>query len=295
MQYFVAACRSGSISRAAAALHVTQPAVSQQIRKLERELRTELFVRRGHALRLTRAGARLLPCAERALDAISQGLSEVREISERTVTVGSPHSFETVLLPRILRAFASEHPEIEVTVRENHETEGFEDLLRQGELDLALKAVRSGEAGNNVGDIEVRILGEDPIVLVLPPGHRLADRQSVALREVAGEPFIALNASGTVRYLPLLCGEASFRPEIVFETSHSDVLMEMVRAGRGLAVSPMMAVTPGMSWVTIDSPQAIRQVGLLWCRDPLPPRAALAFADYLIEATSASSAARHIT
>ena len=162
MRYFVTACRAGSISKAAMALHLTQPAVSQQIRKLEKELRAELFVRQGHSLALTRAGARLLPCAERALEAISEGLHEVREISGRTITVGSPHSFETVLLPRILRQFANVRADITVVVRESHETEGFEDLLRQGELDLALKALRSKDGDENLRDIEVRTLGDDP-------------------------------------------------------------------------------------------------------------------------------------
>jgi len=87
-----------------------------------------------------------------------------------------------------------------------------------------------------------------------------------------------------VRYLPLLCREAGFNPAVVFETTHSDVLMEMVRAGRGVAVSPLMAVSPGLTRIAIDSPAAFRKIGLLWCRAPQPPPAALTFAEYLMSA-----------
>src|SRR5690242_20470169 len=121
LRYFAAAARLESITGASREFGLSQSALSQQIHKLEAELGLELFARNGRRVKLTAAGKRLLPWADRALDAVQQGLAYARESSLQqfhSVRLGGVPSLDSELIPRALKAFSNLYPEIEVSVIE---------------------------------------------------------------------------------------------------------------------------------------------------------------------------------
>src|SRR5688572_25291451 len=140
LQYFAAVARHLHFTRAAAELHVAQPSVSQQVRKLEAELGVPLFHRMKRAVGLPPAGEALLPWALRVLGDVDRARAEIQELAglqRGRLAVGAPPSVSTVVLPPALGAFHARHPGVSITLREA----GSGDLVRllaQGELDLAI-------------------------------------------------------------------------------------------------------------------------------------------------------------
>jgi len=268
------------MSKAARQLGYAQPSLSQQIRKLEAELGAALFGRIGRGLALTEAGERLLPWAEQALEAIERGRSEVLKVTTRgaqTVTIGTVPSVDAFLLPKVLREFGKVHPEIEVNMLERRTSDDFGDMLRDGELDLAIARVPEPH-----GDLDAITIAREPIVLLLPPGHWLQGRRRVPLRMLQQEPFVSFNRDVGLRSkLIELCADAGFVPKITFETGQLDILREMVLAGRGFAVLPRITVGERVPFVLIDSPHAVHEKRIWWKRTPGLSAAAAQFLEFI--------------
>jgi LysR family hydrogen peroxide-inducible transcriptional activator len=236
-RYFVTVVREGTFTRAAERLYITQPSLSEQIRKLETELGSPLFQRLGRRLALTSAGEAFLPHAERVLLEVEQArarVQEVRGLRLGRLSIGVLPSAAARLLPALLAEFRSRHPGVEVVLREEAVSADAEHLVHEGALDLAIIRLPRRRV-----DLEERFLVREPMVLVVAPGHRLADRRSVALAELAEEPFVAMRSGHGLReLLERQCREAGFEPRIVFETGQLASAVGLVLAGAGVAVVP---------------------------------------------------------
>ncbi len=183
LRYFMAVVREGTFTRAAERLYITQPSLSEQIRKLETELGTLLFQRLGRRLALTGAGEAFLPHAEKVMFEVEQARARVREFSglrRGRLSIGVLHSPAARLLPVFLAEFRRVHPGVELVLREEGVSADLEQLVHDGVLDLAIIRLPKRRP-----DLEVKLLVREPMVLVVPPGHRLSDRRSVALAELA--------------------------------------------------------------------------------------------------------------
>src|SRR5262249_40570888 len=150
-----------------------------------------LFARRGRRVELTAAGNRLLPWADRALDAVQQGLAYAREASVQQlhlVRLGGVPSLDSELIPQALKAFSSLYPGIEVSVLEGEtgSTTSFEAMLQRQELDLAI-----GLRRDNRGSLEAYPLVNDPLVLMGPPGHELMSEKKIGFSRLRDQPFVA--------------------------------------------------------------------------------------------------------
>jgi LysR family transcriptional regulator, cyn operon transcriptional activator len=231
---FVIAADAGSLSRAAATLHLTQPALSKQIRALEDELGVQLFSRAGRGIELTSAGHDLLE-RSRQLLVQAESLSERARVLQGGATgvlkIGATSmSLESLIAPFIPR-YRRRWPEVDVWITEN----GGMELLRQvsqGELHLAITGPRRPA-------LQSRLLFPVRAIAVMTNTHRLAQRRTVGLREIAEEPLLVLRPDFTVRQVfDAACQVSCLRPRLVFETGVPSALLAMARIGYGVAIVP---------------------------------------------------------
>ncbi|MBN9171980.1 MAG: LysR family transcriptional regulator [Microbacterium sp.] len=237
----------GSITAAAAALGYSQPAISQQVRRLEERAGLALLERVGRGVRLTEAGrvlARHAPAVTTALDAAAGELAELRGLrSGRVRLIGFPSASPTVV-PRLLAELAASHPGISVTYVEAEPPEAVE-AVRQDRADIALTFSYPGDRddphGASARGLSVRTIGHDDLLLVLPAGHGAAGSDPVDIAVLDAEDWIA----GCPRcrgHLLELCGRAGFEPRIRFETDNFVAVEGLVAQGIGVATLPRMAV-----------------------------------------------------
>src|SRR5438105_5040157 len=286
LAYFESVSRHLHFTRAAEELHVAQPSVSQQIRKLESELGAPLFHRMKRHVALTEAGKTFLPHARAVLQRLAEARVEVQELSgmrKGTLAVGAPPSVGTHLLPRALAAFSRRHPGISLTFREAG-SRTLLKLLEEGELDFAvvIQPIRHPA-------LETLPLLEEELLLAVPRGHPLANgHRRVRLALLREEPFVMLR-EGTydLRDQTLLaCRKAGFEPQVALDGGEMDSMLRFVAAGIGLAILPEMVLADvgsqdGAVTVRRLSPKLTRSLVLARRRDRYFSAAAREFAGVL--------------
>jgi DNA-binding transcriptional LysR family regulator len=237
LRYFLAVAEELSFTRAAQRLFVSQPGLSKQIRRLEAQLRAELFSRGNGAVGLTAAGAAFLPRA-RALVAEWEAAAEDVRLAARTLTIGFHSRIGRGLVPTITATMQQRLPGWQLQFRQVSWADPAVGLTA-GTVDVALAwlPVPSGLAAR-------RIATEDRSV-ALPAGHRLAARSSVRFAEIADEPFVALPASaGPMRDFWLAVDHRTAPPTIAAEATTPDEAYEIVAAGEGVLLQPS-----GSCWI----------------------------------------------
>ncbi|AEW99038.1 LysR family transcriptional regulator [Streptantibioticus cattleyicolor] len=236
LEYFVTVAEERNFTRAAEKLHVAQPGVSAQIRRLERELGQELLDRSGRAVRLTEVGAAVLPYARAALAAVDGARLAVDELTgllRGHVAVGTVTS-HSVDLPGLLADFHDDHPGVEITLGEGASDDLLEGV-RSGRLDAAVVSVgRTTPPG-----VELLVLTDQPIVAAVSHDHELAVHRSISLDTLRGRPLISLpRGTGLRSRLDEACAAAGFTPRIAFEAGVPEVLAQLAARGLGAAILP---------------------------------------------------------
>jgi DNA-binding transcriptional LysR family regulator len=284
LRYFVAVADSGRFTAAARDLHVAQPSISKQVRKLEAELGAVLLERRKAGIALTDAGATLLPWAKRVLADVDGARSEVAGLAtlERgRLSVGATPSVSTVLLPRVLASFHGAHPGVRLTVVEAGSRD-LVDRLASGDLDLALVILPVPREEL----FETTPLLREELVLAVSRKHPLAKRKTVRVSELRGVPLVMFRDGYDLRSATIAaCEQAGFHPTFAIEGAEMDGVLRMAAAGVGVAVVPRMVVEPGgpLVAVRIAQPTLTRSVGVAFRRDRHRSRAADAFVARLRE------------
>lgn len=235
--------RTGSYSAAARALGYTQPAITQQMKALERDVGTPLFIRVGRGLRLTEAGEALSRHATVILDSMSaaqQQMGALTRLRAGRVRVCAFPSANASLIPETLARLAAGHPGVRVELLENEPPESLRRLVR-GECDITLAFTYPG-LHEHVPDelVEIPLL-EDQLTVLLPAGHPLARRRAVQLADLAEERWIA----GCLRCRANLlheCAEQGFAPDIAFVTDDNLVVQSLVAEGLGVAMMPALVL-----------------------------------------------------
>jgi DNA-binding transcriptional LysR family regulator len=241
LRYFVAVAEEGHITRAAERLGLQQPPLSQQIKALETELDSRLFVRKPRGVELTQAGQALLVEARAILSRVEQAAAATRRAArgeQGRIAVGFTSSVPFhPFMPRVIRGFRESAPLISLILEEGGTTE-LVDALRQERLDAAF--IRSPVADPQ--DIVVRPLLEEGMVAALPADHALARKDApIALPALAGEPFILYRRpSGPGLYDAILaaCHRAGFSPRIGQEAPRMLSTLNLVGAGLGVSIVP---------------------------------------------------------
>ncbi len=281
LRNFVAVAREGSITRAAATLFLAQPTLSIRIRKLEQQLGTPLFERLARRVVLTAAGEAFLEHAERALAEVERGRQRVEEVAHGRrgrVAVGVLPSVGARVLPAVLAAFRAEHPAITVRLVEHDVSREFEELVQAGELDLAITRMPVTLAG-----LGSRTLVREPILLLVPPNHRLRGRPSVRLADLADDDFVCMRSGYGLRELAdQLCAAAGFTPRVVMETGQLAIVHGMIDSGLGVALLPRLAAGGADGAIVVSDPPARRELGVVWRRSAVDSPPVAAFLDVLL-------------
>ncbi|MFI2348155.1 LysR family transcriptional regulator [Streptomyces sp. NPDC019443] len=249
----VAVAEAGSITRAAARLGYTAPALSQQLAKLEREAGAALLVRHHRGARLTAAGELLATRARRVLDEMEQArheLARLAGLSGGRLRVGTFTTVGIHLLPPVLSAFRRAHPDVELTVAEYEPPAGVL-AVAAGDVDLALThAYEPGESAPLPAGVVLDPLLVEELVLVTAPGHALAGGSGrLPVAGLAGQPLISSAPSHPSRKgVEGALAQAGASPAVVCESPGYALVCALVSAGLGVAVVPemvaAMAATP---------------------------------------------------
>ena len=274
LRSLVMLAREQNFTRAARRLGIAQPALSQQIRGLERELGVRLVARTNRTSGLTDAGARLVSRAEQILLAVQDATQEMAtQAGEEGGTVRIGCALQTLVegrLPGLLASFHRRHPRIRVVLREVHTRQVFQ-LLQRGEVDLGL--LHLGRVGATVVGLRpaaqtlaLARLYSEPLVLIVAPGHPLAERTLVDLDDLRDETFVGFRPGATVREMLLLAARGiGFAPRIGFATANMGSVRAFVSAGLGVALVPRSALevpSPPLKAIPIGSPRLERVVTL---------------------------------
>jgi DNA-binding transcriptional LysR family regulator len=239
VEAFVEVARARTVSRAADALYVTQPALTARLQRLEEELDAKLFVRTPRGMKLTEAGEAYLPHAVKALESLADGRRIVNAFERGGVgrlTVGAAPAVSTYVLPRILKRFTTGHPRVSVSVRTGHSEEILELVVRE-QADVGLiRELRHP-------DVVSTPLYEDRVILVVEPGHRFAGRDRIRLEDIAREQLVLFDRTSSYRELTnAVFREAGVQPEGIMELDNIDAAKKMVQEGFGVALIPYTAV-----------------------------------------------------
>jgi DNA-binding transcriptional LysR family regulator len=239
IQAFVEVVRLGTVSRAAEALAITQPALTARLHGLERHLGQPLFARSGRGLRLTDAGRAFLPYAYRTLRAVADGREAVEDLATGRagrLIIGATGSVSSYVLPAVLKRFRQAHPRVDLIVRTGHSDQVLELVLTDA-VELAI--VRELQHR----DVEVRPLYDDDLILVAHPSHAFAARGSATLSEV-GEAGLVLfdRASSFYGLTQALFTSAGVATRTVMELDNFEAAKKMLEEGLGVALLPAVAV-----------------------------------------------------
>jgi DNA-binding transcriptional LysR family regulator len=283
LHYFVAVAEQLNFSRAAEQLDVAQPAISQQIRALERELGVPLFDRVNKRVALTEAGRALLPHARQILAAVEAAKNEIREHGSLTrgkASLGAPPTVSTHLLPERLVRFQQKYPGLEVLLREAG-TESLLKLVEDGRLDLAIIA-----ADLLPPVVEARPLLEEHYVVAVSARHPLSKHQTVRLADLANEAFILFPEGYKLREVTLAaCRRAGFEPRVALDGGAMQSALEFVAAGLGVALVPELALggTKNIRPLRIADQSLKRSLSLVWRKGHYLGPAARALREFLTE------------
>ncbi|HWC27120.1 MAG TPA: LysR family transcriptional regulator [Solirubrobacteraceae bacterium] len=265
LRYLVALADERHFTRAAAREHIAQPALSQQIRRLESQVGLALVERTTRRVALTDAGELLVARARRILaevDAAQAELETLAGIEGGRLAVGALHTMGPVDLSLLLASFHRNHPAVELSVREQS-SEELAEMLRDDVIDLAFLSVTKRIRRR---DLDLHRLVSEEIVAVLPTHHALASRDDVALIELADDSFISFRTGSKVReLLDSAAAAAGFEPRIALESNESRRIRSLVSSGLGVAILPRSDATgPGapVALARIVEPELTREVTL---------------------------------
>ena len=242
LRYFTVLAAELSFTRASQKLHVSQPPLSFQIASLEAELGARLFNRTSRSVVLSEAGKALLPHAQAVLARLDEARDQVHRVAaglQGRVQVGLAGSHFLGPFPKFIQLFRLQRPSMEVVLQEMTPTEHLQ-ALRDGRLDLCVSR-NPLDAPQDDGQISAALLWRDPVVIALPPGHRLAARTLLKLADLRDEDFVflRLDSSSYAGRLFDACVQAGFAPRIVQQVVELPATLNLVAAGLGVALVPV--------------------------------------------------------
>jgi DNA-binding transcriptional LysR family regulator len=238
LRYFVAVAEDLHFGRAAKRLHLAQPPLSQQIRKLEEIVGHRLFLRTSRAVKLTSAGEVLLDRARRTLREVQNDLEEARSVGRGEVgylKVAFIGSGMLTSLPQMLGRYRRQYPKVNLQLREFY-TAGVMQALNDGMVDVGI--LRDGGPADGLA---VEKLFSEPFIAVLPSSHRLARRKTLGASDLRNEPFVFFPPGmGRRAYEKSvsLCEAHGFRPQVVQEAPQWLTILRLVGAGLGVTIAP---------------------------------------------------------
>lgn len=259
---FLSVFQCKSITVAAEELHVSQSAVSQALKSLEKEFGMQLFVRSHNGVELTYEGAQLLPHFKRLtddFDRLDEAREELTDTTSGVIRIALFETFSTAALPYVLRAFRRENEEVRFEIHEGY-YRAIEELVRHSRVDFAITNL------DTIKGVEKVKLFDDPLVLAVSADHPYAGRSRVDFEDLRDESFIALDEGEDRDYINLLKAR-NIRLNVRYALCDYSSVVNMVRFGLGAAIVPRLAlreaITEGIVTIPI-SPRVSRPIGVVY-------------------------------
>lgn len=285
LRYFIEVAKIRNFTRAAKNCHVAQPALSQQIRKLEAQLNLKLLKRLPRGAELTREGEVFLPYAEQVLSALNeaQGVAEeLRGASRGVVRIVTLPSACVYVLPPKIAAFKRDHPRVDIVLEETVSA-NIPNLVLSGGFDLGVT-----QALAPIPRMRRALIQREDLLLAVGENHPLAARQELKLAEASGETFVVTKKDTEFRHLAEdLCRRAGFEMGTAFEADHFDSIQAYCAVGIGVGLIPrsviLTTLEPAPHYLRITHPKAQRYLWLVWPEGGLQNKAAQAIMPYLTQ------------
>lgn len=278
LKAFIAVTQHRSFSLAGKQLHLTQPAISKRIAKLEEQLDHKLFDRLGRDLQLTEAGAKLFPQAEQLLLQIRNIARDIQELSGEivgTLRVATSHHVGLHHLPPILREFASTHPNVNLQF-DFLDSEQAHSKVLSGECELAFVTL----APKIDAPLASEVIWEDPLSVVVGSIHPLAKKMSVTLKALAQEPAILPDLNTyTGRIIKQTFEASGLNIRVNMATNYLETIKMMVSVGLGWSILPTTLIDSHLHTLNINEIKLSRNLGIVFHKQRTLSNAARTFLD----------------
>lgn len=274
LRYFLAVAEELHFGRAAERIHIAQPPLSQQIKQLEKEIGVQLFRRTKRSVELTEAGKVFQRETYAVLERLEKGILKT-QLADRGeagwLGIGFLSSINYDVLPNVIRSFRNQYPNTELFLQEMQDAEQNQALLE--------KRIHVGFTRfpivNKELDYEI-VLRED-LVVALPSAHRLAQKKTLRLAELAGEPFIMFSRSKPsvyTDYMLRLCAEAGFQPRVVQNVGEVQTALGLVAAEIGITLVPASTQNlkrDGVVYRSLSKPKPALEIIMQYRKDETSP------------------------
>ncbi|MFB9274778.1 LysR family transcriptional regulator [Cohnella cellulosilytica] len=282
LKYFQTVARLEHMTQAAEQLQIAQPSLSKTIGRLEEAVGVPLFDRQGRQIRLNQFGKIYLERVDRAFRELEEGERQIRELAglnRGSIRLGVSI---TSVLPELIGTFIQRHPSVHFRQTLGPTIEMIK-RLEDGDIDLCISSIQAEGS-----DLEWRELMTERVWIAASVDHRLASRDSIALEELAEEPFISMNVGFSFRDLmDELCRQADFQPNVTFEVDEPEGISRLVGHGLGVAFLPELAFrSPSRSHlkkIRIERRDFRRTTWFAWSKKHYLSLAAQEFREYIIE------------
>ncbi|MEH6943962.1 LysR family transcriptional regulator [Bacillus sp. JJ722] len=283
LEYFRVVAKTEHFTKAAEILSISQPALTRSITKMEQELGIALFDRVGRTVKLNKYGKLFLKRVEKGLLEISTGIEEIHQLQNPftgTVSFSFLLTLGIYIVPQIISRFNEEYPDVELEIHQSSTMVSIHQLL-DGEIDYCL-----------VGPIEPdpnivwHLLFQEELFAYVPANHRLAEKTSITLDDLANDHFIGFKKGmGMRETTESFCQQAGFSPKIKFEGEDVSTLAGLVSSGLGVTIIPAFSgiSSDKIKKLSISNPYCQRQIGIAWMKGKAYSPTAQLFRNYIIE------------
>lgn len=285
IEAFVAVADLGSFSRAADHLHISQTALSRRIAKLEDAIAGKLFMRTTRSLSLTQPGTDFLPRARRLVREMSAALTELKESTMHGyghVVMGCLPTVAAGMMSRVIAAYSEQYPRNRIQILDRSATEIRQAVLR-GEAEFGVSVLPSGQ-----NELHRITLFQDPVVMVCPEHHPLAQKKQLAWHSLVGQPLIGIGSlSGLRLQTEIVINENKLNLWFAYEVQHLSTAVGLVAGGAGIAILPLGACDAigrtGLCVVPLIKPAVCRAIELFHRQDHALSPAAKPLYDLVLE------------
>lgn len=275
LRFFIAVAEELHFTRAATKLRVAQPHLSQEIRKLEREIGVQLFARTKRSVALTAAGNAFLVRVRDLFDEATEAVKAAQRASRGEIgrlAIGFVSAAAFAVIPAAVASFRRAYPDVELSLSEVNSDEGLQ-AVRNGQLDVCLLH----PPHHLESTLKVEPAWWEPLVIVVPREHALAAKPRLGLKSLATEPWVLWPreiASRLYDDVISACGTAGFEPRVVQRTVRLATVVSLVASGVGVSLVPSTAARMGVMNVVFRAPAAARTavpVSFVWRRGDVSP------------------------
>lgn len=275
LKYFIAVAQELNIGRAATSLNISQPPLTRQIQQLEEEIGVQLFIRTPKGVELTQAGEMLLNDAVNIRSLVEQAIERTQRAGQGKfgrLDVGVFGSGILQAIPRLLMSFSTAYPGVNIVLHAMGKTEQIE-ALRQRRITVGFNRMLTP-----LSDITSEVVITESLVVAVNSQHPLAKEQSIALKDLAGQPLVLFPNSGRPNFIDKvmeLCQREGFVPEVAQEVGDAVTSIALVASGFGHCLVPESATAfklPGVVYVPLkNAPHAIVDLSCMYRKDDKSP------------------------